>query len=76
MAFSTTSRGGIDQMTPKSPNPFSPRSVANEMAANLNEMLEFATPEEQKRNQQRLQSAMKPKHLLSIISTNTKLQTI
>ncbi|MEY4480035.1 MAG: hypothetical protein RLZZ267_713 [Bacillota bacterium] len=63
-------------MTPKSPNPFSPRAVANEMAANLNEMLAFATPEEQKRNLQRLQSAKQPKHLLTIISANTKLQTI
>lgn len=63
-------------MTPISPNPFSPRMVANEMAANLNEMLAFATPEEQKRNLQRLQSAKKPKHLLTIISNNTKLQTI
>lgn len=76
MAFSTTSRGGIVKMTPKSPNPFSARTVSNEMIANLNEMLAFATPEEQKRNQLRLQSAMKPKHLLTIISTNTKLQTI
>jgi hypothetical protein len=66
----------MTEMTTKSTNPFSPRILANEMAANLNEMLEFATPEEQRRNQQRLQSAMKPKHLLTIISTKSKLQTI
>jgi hypothetical protein len=63
-------------MTPKLYNPISPRNVAEEMAANLNEMLEFATPEEQKRNRQRLQSAMKPKHLLTIIPKNSNFQTV
>jgi hypothetical protein len=63
-------------MQNNSKNPFQKHPENEQLVANLNEMLEYATPEDKRKYQERLKSALKPKNLLHLIPTSNKLQII